>query len=110
MASWKGHFDPSASSAAFVRSIGIYPTGSLVRMAVGPAWAWWWSRTPSKLSSPVVKLFFSTKSNMPIAPVRLDLGTASTADRIAGREPPEKWGFKHVDDLWVDPELRKAAK
>ena len=32
MASWKGHFDPGLF-AAFVQSLGIYPTGSAVRLA-----------------------------------------------------------------------------
>ncbi|MFY9511859.1 MAG: HD-GYP domain-containing protein [Rubrivivax sp.] len=108
MASWKGHFD-QAMFSAFVRSIGIYPTGSVVRMASGRLGVVV-EQNADKLSAPVVKLFYSTKSNMPITPVRLDLATAATADRITGREPPDKWGFKHLDDLWVDPDLRKAAR
>ncbi len=108
MASWQGHFDPAMFSA-FVRSIGIYPTGSVVRMASGRIGVVV-EQNADKLSAPVVKLFFSTKSNMPISPVRLDLATANTADRITGREPPDKWGFKHIDDLWVDADLRRSAK
>jgi HD-GYP domain-containing protein (c-di-GMP phosphodiesterase class II) len=34
MASWDGHFDPLLF-AAFVRSLGIYPTGSLLRLRSG---------------------------------------------------------------------------
>ena len=34
MASWTGHFDPAVFSA-FVQSLGIYPTGSLVRLESG---------------------------------------------------------------------------
>ncbi|MBC8056357.1 MAG: HD-GYP domain-containing protein, partial [Rhizobiales bacterium] len=34
MASWAGHFDPTLF-AVFVRSLGIYPTGSLVRLRSG---------------------------------------------------------------------------
>ena len=34
MASWKGHFDPTLFQH-FVRSLGIYPVGSLVRLASG---------------------------------------------------------------------------
>ena len=34
MASWQGQFDPEVFKA-FVRSLGIYPTGSLVRLASG---------------------------------------------------------------------------
>jgi len=108
MASWKGHFDPTMFQA-FVRSIGIYPTGSIIRMSSGRIGVVV-EQNADKLSAPVLKLFFSTKSNMPITPVRLDLARDHTMDRIAGREAPEKWGFKHVDDLWIDPDLRKAAK
>jgi HD-GYP domain-containing protein (c-di-GMP phosphodiesterase class II) len=108
MASWKGHFDTTMFSA-FVRSIGIYPTGSIVRMQSGRLGVVV-EQNADKLSAPVVKLFFSTKSNMPIPPVRLDLAASGTVDRIAGREPPEKWGFKHIEDLWVDPDLRRASK
>jgi HD-GYP domain-containing protein (c-di-GMP phosphodiesterase class II) len=108
MASWKGHFD-EAIFAAFVRSIGIFPTGSLVRMASGRLGVVV-EQNAAKPSAPVVKLFYSTKSSMPITPVKLDLAHASTSDRIQGREPAEKWGFKQVDDLWIDPDLRRASK
>lgn len=108
MASWKGHFDPSMFSA-FVRSIGIYPTGSVVRMASGRL-AMVVEQNPDKLSAPVLKLFYSTKSNMLITPVLLDLATTQSTDRIDAREPLEKWGFKHLDDLWVDRHLRRSTK
>ncbi len=108
MASWKGHFDERIF-AAFVRSIGIYPTGSLVRMASGRLGVVV-EQNAEQLSAPVVKLFFSTKSNMPFAPVRLDLARDATSDKIVGRESPERWGFKQLDELWLDPDLRKASK
>lgn len=106
MASWKGHFD-EAIFAAFVRSIGIYPTGSLVRMESGRLGVVV-EQNPDKPSAPVIKLFYSTKSNMPFAPIRLDLARGSN-DRIVGRESAEKWGFKQIDDLWLDPELRRSS-
>jgi HD-GYP domain-containing protein (c-di-GMP phosphodiesterase class II) len=34
MASWKGHFDEEVLKA-FIKSLGIYPTGSLVRLSSG---------------------------------------------------------------------------
>jgi HD-GYP domain-containing protein (c-di-GMP phosphodiesterase class II) len=108
MVSWKGHLDEKVL-AAFVRSVGIYPVGSLIRMESGRLGVVV-EQNPAKLSAPVVKLFYSTKSKMPIVPVRLDLASARTSDRIAGREPPERWGFKQTDDLWLDPDLRRASK
>jgi HD-GYP domain-containing protein (c-di-GMP phosphodiesterase class II) len=108
MASWKGHLDERVF-ACFVRSVGIYPTGSLVRMESGRLGVVV-EQNPGNLPAPVLKLFYSTKSEMPIVPVRLDLATAHTSDRIAGREAPERWGFKHIDELWLDPELRRASR
>ena len=108
MASWKGHFDETVFGA-FVRSIRIYPTGSLVRMQSGRLGVVT-EQNAGKPAAPVVKLFFSTKSSMPIPPVRLDLAAGTGSDRIVGREAPERWGFKQLDDLWVDPAVRKATK
>lgn len=108
MASWKGHFD-EAVLAAFVRSVGIYPVGSLVRMASGRL-AIVVEPNAGQPAAPVVKVFFSTKSNLPIPPQRLDLSSPRAADRIVGRESPAQWGFPRLDDLWIDPDVRRAAK
>ena len=97
MASWKGHFDPQVFQA-FVKSLGIYPTGSLVRLQSGRL-AVVVEQNPQSLILPVVKVFFSTKSEMPMAPQLLDLGQSS--DRIVARENPAQWGFKHLDELWA---------
>jgi HD-GYP domain-containing protein (c-di-GMP phosphodiesterase class II) len=107
MASWKGHLDEKML-AAFIRSVGVYPVGSLVRMESGRLGVVI-EQNPEKLSAPVVKLFYSMNSKMPIVPIRLDLASARTSDRIAGREPPGRWGFKQTDDLWLDPDLRRAS-
>ncbi|MDE2454901.1 MAG: HD-GYP domain-containing protein, partial [Burkholderiales bacterium] len=108
MVSWKGHFDERVL-AAFVKSIGIYPTGSLVRMASGRIGIVA-EQNPEKLSAPVVKLFYSTKSALPIPPLTLDLAQADANDQIVGRESNDKWGFKQLDDLWLDPEVRRASR
>ena len=39
------------------------------------------------LTKPRVKVFFSTKSGMPLQPRILDLASSSVTDRIAAREP-----------------------
>ena len=108
MASWKGHFDP-AMLAAFVKSIGIYPTGSLVRMESGRIGVVV-EQTVGKPAAPVVRLFYSTKSGMPIPPVRLDLGRGDNTDRITGREPAERWANVKLDELWLPPEVLRASK
>jgi putative nucleotidyltransferase with HDIG domain len=98
MSQWVGHFDP-AIFAAFVKSVGIYPTGSLVRLTSGRL-AVVVDQNPSTLVAPRVKVFFSTKSGMPIPVAMLDLAAAGTSDRIEGRESPRKWGFTHLEQLW----------
>ncbi len=108
MASWKGHFDPRVFGS-FVASIGIYPTGSLVRMESGRL-AVVVEQNPNKPAAPALKVFFSTKSNMPIVPVRLDMAAGNAPDRIVGRESPTAWSFKQLDDLWLDPAVRRASR
>jgi HD-GYP domain-containing protein (c-di-GMP phosphodiesterase class II) len=96
MAGWQGHFDPEVFSA-FVKSLGIYPTGSLVRLESGRL-AVVQEQNPQSLTMPVVKVFFSTRSNLPVPVQRLNL--ASAADRIVGRESRADWNFPHIEGLW----------
>jgi HD-GYP domain-containing protein (c-di-GMP phosphodiesterase class II) len=96
MASWQGHFDADVFSA-FVKSMGIYPTGSLVRLASGRL-AVVIEQNAQSLTTPVVKVFFSTKSNLTIEAQRLDL--AKSNDRISGRESRTDWNFPQLESLW----------
>ena len=98
MATWKGHFD-AAIFQAFVKCIGIYPTGSLVRLRSGRL-AVVIEQNPHALTKPRVKFFFSTKSGMPLRPEVLDLSRSDCRDEIEAREPPEKWQFSYLNELW----------
>jgi HD-GYP domain-containing protein (c-di-GMP phosphodiesterase class II) len=99
MAEWcNGHFDERIFQA-FVRSIGIYPTGSLVRLESGKLGIVC-EINPSSLLKPIVKVFYSTKTRSHLSPQELDLGNASCSDRIVARESASDWGFKNLDDLW----------
>lgn len=98
MAQWKGHFDPQVFQA-FVKTVGIYPTGSLVRLKSGRL-AVVTEQNPTALLTPKVKVFFSTKSNQRILPEDLDLSSAWTQDKIAAVESPADWPFTDLEFLW----------
>lgn len=104
MAEWKGHFDPMVFQA-FVKSMGIYPVGSLVRMQSGRIGVVT-EQSQKSLTTPIVKVFYSTKSALRIVPLTLDLSHASVSDRIAAREDPAQWDFHDLNELWSGlPEL-----
>ncbi len=103
MASWKGHFDDKLF-AAFVQSLGIYPTGSLVRLESGKL-AVVAEQNPGKLTAPVVTVFYSTRSQMRVTPQRLNLAGAGCSDRIVARHAAEGHTFGRLDELWADPDL-----
>src|SRR5574343_315774 len=97
MAEWKGHFDPLVFQA-FVKSLGIYPIGSLVKLASGKLGVVI-EQSEQSLLTPKVKVFFSTKSHAYIKPEVIDL--ARSPEKNAGREEAAKWGLKDIDRYWV---------
>ena len=109
MASWSGQFD-GAVFQAFVKSLGIYPIGSLVRMRSGKLGVVV-EQGERSLVAPRVRLFFSTRSNMPITVELIDLAAPGCADAIAARESNAQWKFPHLDELWAGPEvLRRIGR
>ncbi len=99
MAEWaNGHFDQKVFQA-FVKSLGIYPIGSLVRLASGRLGVVV-EQSSKSLTTPLVKVFFSTKSNLRVPPDVIDLSAPTCSDKIAGREDPAKWKFPDLDELW----------
>ena len=98
MAEWKGHFDPVVFQA-FVKTVGIYPVGSLVRLESGRIGVVMEQQAKSLLA-PRVKVFFSARSKTPIPQETLDLSKLVGRDKIVGRESAEDWGFRNVDELW----------
>lgn len=99
MAGWaSSHFDPRIFQA-FVKTVGIYPIGSLVRMESGRLGVVV-EQNPSSLTLPQVRVFFSTRSNLRIAPELIDLSRRDVRDRIASREDPARWSFSDLETLW----------
>ena len=101
MAEWsKGHFDEKIFQA-FVKSIGIYPVGTLVRLESGRLGVVVEQQVGKSLLAPKVRVFFSIKSMAYIAPELLDLSGPGLQDRIANREDAGKWGLKNINQYWL---------
>jgi len=88
MAEWQnGHFDLGVFHA-FVKAVGIYPTGTLVKLTSGRL-AVVTDQSAKSLLTPIVKVFFSTKIGAPVFPELLDL--SKSRDSIVSAESPAKW-------------------
>ncbi len=100
MTEWcNGHFDARIFQA-FVKSIGIYPVGSLVRLSSGRL-AVVTEQSENSLLTPCIKVFFSTKSLTYIPPELIDLSRSGVSEKIIAREDAEKWGIKNLDQFWA---------
>ncbi|MDH1680610.1 HD-GYP domain-containing protein [Pseudomonas chengduensis] len=108
MAEWKGHFD-EAVFQAFVKTVGIYPVGALVRLQSGRL-AVVMEQNPKALLAPRVKVFFSTKSRLPLPQSIVDLSKIADQDCIVGRESAEEWGFERLDELWSGMDLEGRGR
>jgi putative nucleotidyltransferase with HDIG domain len=98
MAEWKGHFDPVVFQA-FVKSLGIYPVGSLIRLESGKLGVVI-EQGEKSLLTPKIKVFFSTRSQAYLSPETIDL--ARSREKIAGREDGQKWGIQDTSRYWME--------
>ncbi|MDR3390598.1 MAG: HD-GYP domain-containing protein [Sulfuriferula sp.] len=90
MAEWQdGHFDESVFQA-FVKTVGIYPVGTLLKLKSGRL-AVVTDQSKQSLLKPIVKVFFSSRSNAPIMPEFVDM--SRTQDSIESVEDMAKWDF-----------------
>lgn len=99
MFTWKGHFDPTLLQT-FIRSVGIYPIGSLVRLA-SDRLALVLEQDEADLTKPVVRVFYSIpqRSRVSITDLRL---AGQESDSVLSREDPRKWGFADWDRQWPE--------
>jgi putative nucleotidyltransferase with HDIG domain len=99
MASWKGHFDVKVFQH-FVRTVGIYPVGALVRLKserLGVVI----EQNENSLLHPTVKVFLSTRTRMAFEPQVINLASPSVLDTIVKFELAEDWGLPDVASLWA---------
>lgn len=83
MASWKGHFDRPIF-LAFVKALGIYPVGSIVKLRSGRT-ALVVRQNPKDLTRPVVKAFKPTSATDNAESETIDLAQPGQDDPIVER-------------------------
>ncbi|KFE43340.1 HD-GYP domain-containing protein [Pseudomonas congelans] len=99
MASWKGHFDDVVFQS-FVKTVGIYPIGTLVRLESGRLGVVV-EQGQASLLTPKVKVFMSARTGKTFAAQVIDLTCSSDPDEIVRIEKPTDWGLEEVDTLWA---------
>jgi HD-GYP domain-containing protein (c-di-GMP phosphodiesterase class II) len=103
MAQWAEHFDDSIFKA-FVKSVGIYPIGSMVMLKSGRL-AVVIDQSPKSLLTPLIKVFFSTRSKSRIKIELVDLSKSGAQDSIVGHENPAVWGINDINEIWSQYEI-----
>lgn len=95
--SLKQHFEEYVLNA-FIRTVGIYPVGSLVRLQSDHL-AIVAEQNGQALREPLVCEFFSIgDKNWACV---LDAKPATLDDRIVSRESPRRWGFLNLGREWI---------
>jgi putative nucleotidyltransferase with HDIG domain len=97
MASWKGHFDEYLFQM-FVRTVGIYPVGALVRLASNRL-AVVVEQNEDALLTPKVALLLDCKRRQWLTADCIDL--AASEDRIVRAENAEAWGLPDIEHIWT---------
>ena len=93
MASWKdGHFDNHVFNS-FVKTVGIYPTGSLIKLHSGRLGIIT-DQSEKTLLQPKIKIFYSCTAKAAIAQKIIDLSRSN--ETIESIEEPEAWGFDRM--------------
>ena len=99
MAEWEGHFDKKVFQA-FVKCVGIYPVGTLVRLKSGRLGVVVEQQSEKSLLMPMIRVFFSSRSKSYIMPKLVDLADPRTGDKIVAREDAKKWQLTDINQYW----------
>ncbi|MFS2158861.1 HD-GYP domain-containing protein [Pseudomonas sp. Pseusp122] len=100
MSKCEGHFDDRIFQA-FLKSVGIYPVGSIVQLKSGCIGVVI-EQHPHALLTPKVKLFFLPVLNIHIKTRIVDLSDPLQKERIAECVPAQRYGFKNTESLWQE--------
>jgi len=98
MAVNNGHFDEMILEA-FIKSVGIFPTGSCVLMLSGKVGIVV-DQHPTSLLTPKVKVFFSTRAMSMIPIETIDLAAARNNDKIVSYADPVKLNLPDLETIW----------
>ncbi|UIN22324.1 HD-GYP domain-containing protein [Herbaspirillum frisingense] len=97
MATWTGHFD-RAMFLAFVKTLGIYPVGSIVKLESGRS-GFVIRQNAQDLTRPVLKVFRYNDSMEMSDTEILDLMATPEADTIVARGGEEWARLSHLDSM-----------
>jgi HD-GYP domain-containing protein (c-di-GMP phosphodiesterase class II) len=97
MAEWSHNQYDNRVFHAFVRTVGIYPIGTLVRLKSGFLGVVL-DQNETALLTPRVKVFFAIPKGHRIPVKVVDL--AEDGDEILSHEDPATWGIKDLQSLW----------
>lgn len=101
MAEWSaGHFDEHVLQC-FVKSVGIYPVGTLVRLTSGRLGVVVEQQPTRSLLTPKVRVFYSTRSMSYLPPELLDLAIPGFKEKIVSREDAATWGLQDINRYWL---------
>jgi len=95
---WSDHHFNPALVQKFIRSIGIYPSGTLVRLDSGRLGVVIQQKEKNILE-PLVRIFYNGRQNYYIQPEIIDL--SKTHDRVVSCEDYEKWNIDPKQ--WISP-------
>ena len=97
MAAWTGHFD-RAMFLAFVKTLGIYPVGSIVKLESGRT-GFVMRQNDKDLTRPVLKVFQYNDNKEISETLIIDLLATPDADRIVARGGEEWARVSHLDSM-----------
>ncbi len=93
---WSEHHFNRDLTQQFIKCVGIYPPGTMVRLESGYLAV---VVAPSETSAtkPLVRLVYDTRKDRRMPPRDLALAEPAASDRIVGYESPHKWGINPLE-------------